>query len=136
METKRVLIVMGSRSDLPSMEGCMKQLDDFQVGYEVRVLSAHRTPEAVLELSKTACERGIQVIIAAAALGGLDSLLSTVQMPQGVPVATVAIGKSGARNAAILACQMIGLNDKSLQDKIVEFKKELAQKVLEQSIVE
>ena len=66
METKRVLIVMGSRSDLPSMEGCMKQLDDFQVGYEVRVLSAHRTPEAVLELSKTACERGIQVIIAAA----------------------------------------------------------------------
>ena len=107
-------------------------------------------------------ERGIQVIIAAAggaahlagvlasstplpvigipiqtsALGGLDSLLSTVQMPQGVPVATVAIGKSGARNAAILACQMIGLNDKSLQDKIVEFKKEQAQKVLEQSIVE
>ena len=160
METKRVLIVMGSRSDLPSMEGCMKQLDDFQVGYEVRVLSAHRTPEAVLELSKTACERGIQVIIAAAggaahlagvlasstplpvipiqtsALGGLDSLLSTVQMPQGVPVATVAIGKSGARNAAILACQMIGLNDKSLQDKIVEFKKEQAQKVLEQSIFE
>ena len=67
---------------------------------------------------------------------GLDSLLSTVQMPQGVPVATVAIGKSGARNAAILACQMIGLNDKSLQDKIVEFKKEQAQKVLEQSIVE
>ena len=66
METKRVLIVMGSRSDLPSMEGCMKQLDDFQVGYEVRVLSAHRTPEAVLKLSKTACERGIQVIIAAA----------------------------------------------------------------------
>ena len=157
METKRVLILMGSRSDLPSMEGCMKQLDDFQVGYEVRVLSAHRTPEAVLELSKTACERGIQVIIAAAggaahlagvlasstplpvigipiqtsALGGLDSLLSTVQMPQGVPVATVAIGKSGARNAAILACQMIGLND-----KIVEFKKEQAQKVLEQSIVE
>ena len=113
-------------------------------------------------MSKTACERGIQVIIAAAggaahlagvlasstplpvigipsqtsALGGLDSLLSTVQMPQGVPVATVAIGKSGARNAAILACQMIGLNDKSLQDKIVEFKKEQAQKVLEQSIVE
>ena len=118
--------------------------------------------QAVLELSKTACERGIQVIIAAAggaahlagvlasstplpvigipiqtsALGGLDSLLSTVQMPQGVPVATVAIGKSGAKNAAILACQMIGLNDKSLQDKIVEFKKEQAQKVLEQSIVE
>ena len=115
------------------------------------------------KLSKTACERGIQVIIGIAwseqrhlagvlasstplpvigipiqtsALGGLDSLLSTVQMPQGVPVATVAIGKSGGKKCAILACQMIGLNDKSLQDKIVEFKKEQAQKVLEQSIVE
>ena len=162
METKRVLIVMGSRSDLPSMEGCMKQLDDFGVGYQVRVLSAHRTPDAVLELSRTAKENGFQVVIAAAggaahlagvlasstvlpvigipiqtsALGGMDSLLSTVQMPQGVPVATVAIGKAGARNAAILACQMIGLSDPSLQDKIAQFKQEQAQKVLEQSIVE
>lgn len=162
METKRVLIVMGSRSDLPSMEGCMKQLDEFNVGYEVRVLSAHRTPDAVLELSKTAKDKGFQVIIAAAggaahlagvlasstplpvigipiqtsALGGMDSLLSTVQMPSGVPVATVAIGKSGAKNAAILACQMIGLSDASLQEKIIQFKEEQAKKVLEQSIVE
>ncbi len=162
METKRVLIVMGSRSDLPSMEGCMKQLDDFGVGYEVRVLSAHRTPDAVLELSRTAKENGFQVVIAAAggaahlagvlasstvlpvigipiqtsALGGMDSLLSTVQMPQGVPVATVAIGKAGARNAAILACQMMGLADASLQEKIAEFKDAQAKKVLEQSIVE
>ncbi len=95
METKRVLIVMGSRSDLPSMEGCMKQLDDFQVGYEVRVLSAHRTPEAVLELSKTACERGIQVIIAAAGgaahLAGV--LASSTPLPViGIPIQTSALG--------------------------------------------
>ena len=162
MENKRVLIVMGSRSDLPSMEGCMQQLDDFHVGYEVRVLSAHRTPNEVIELSKNAKDRGIQVIIAAAggaahlagvlasstplpvigipiqtsALGGMDSLLSTVQMPQGVPVATVAIGKAGARNAAILACQMMGLADKELQETIINFKKEQAEKVLAQSVVE
>lgn len=162
MDTKRVLIVMGSRSDLPSMESCMKQLDDFGVSYTVRVLSAHRTPNAVIELSEQAVENGVQVIIAAAggaahlagvlasstplpvigipiqtsALGGMDSLLSTVQMPQGVPVATVAIGKAGARNAAILACQMMGLADKDLQQKIVDFKKAQAEKVLADSVVE
>ena len=160
--TPVVSIIMGSTSDLPVMDKAAAFLNDMEVPFEINALSAHRTPEAVEEFSKNAKERGIQVIIAAAggaahlagvlasstplpvigipiqtsALGGLDSLLSTVQMPQGVPVATVAIGKSGARNAAILACQMIGLNDKSLQDKIVEFKKEQAQKVLEQSIVE
>ena len=153
---------MGSRSDLPSMEGCMKQLDDFGVGYEVRVLSAHRTPNEVIALSASARDRGIQVIIAAAggaahlagvlasstplpvigipiqtsALGGMDSLLSTVQMPQGVPVATVAIGKAGARNAAILAVQMMGLGNPEYLDKIAEFKKEQAEKVLAQSVVE
>lgn len=159
---KQVCIVMGSRSDLPAMEGCMAQLDAFGIGYEVRILSAHRTPEAVLELSSSAQERGIQVFIAAAggaahlagviasstplpvigipiqtsALGGMDSLLSTVQMPGGVPVATVAIGKAGPKNAAILAVQMIGLADPEVQQKIVDFKKEQAQKVLEDSIVE
>lgn len=162
MENKRVLIVMGSRSDLPAMEGCMKQLDEFQIGYEVRVLSAHRTPEAVLELSSNAKDRGIQVIIAAAggaahlagviasstplpvigipiqtsALGGMDSLLSTVQMPSGVPVATVAIGKAGPKNAAILACQMIGLQDPEVQKTIEEFKKSQAEKILADSYVE
>lgn len=162
MENKRVLIVMGSRSDLPAMEGCMKQLDEFQIGYEVRVLSAHRTPEAVLELSRNAKDRGIQVIIAAAggaahlagviasstplpvigipiqtsALGGMDSLLSTVQMPSGVPVATVAIGKAGPKNAAILACQMIGLQDVEVQKTIEEFKKGQAEKILADSYVE
>ncbi len=162
MKEKRVLIVMGSRSDLPAMEGCMAQLDEFQIGYEVRVLSAHRTPNAVLELSEQAQANGIQVIIAAAggaahlagviasstplpvigipiqtsSLGGMDSLLSTVQMPSGVPVATVAIGKAGPKNAAILATQMIGLADASIQQKIVNFKKAQAEKILADSIVE
>lgn len=162
MENKKVLIVMGSRSDLSSMEGCMQQLDDFQIGYEVRVLSAHRTPEAVLDLSRNAQKEGIMVIIAAAggaahlagvlasstplpvigipiqtsALGGMDSLLSTVQMPAGVPVATVAIGKAGAKNAAILAAQMIGLADPAVMKKVAEFKEEQAKKVLESSYLD
>lgn len=153
---------MGSRSDMPAMEGCMAQLKEMNVSYEVRVLSAHRTPDAVLELSRTAKEKGIQVIIAAAggaahlagvlasstplpvigipiqtsALGGMDSLLSTVQMPAGVPVATVAIGKAGAKNAAILACQMIGLADPKVQEAVEAFKKAQAEKVLAASIVE
>ncbi len=153
---------MGSRSDMPTMEGCMAQLKEMNVSYEVRVLSAHRTPDAVLELSRTAKEKGIQVIIAAAggaahlagvlasstplpvigipiqtsALGGMDSLLSTVQMPAGVPVATVAIGKAGAKNAAILACQMIGLADSRVQEAVESFKKAQAEKVLADSIVE
>ncbi len=162
MKQAKVLIVMGSRSDLPAMEECMEQLDAFQVPYLVRILSAHRTPEAVLELSKEAQSQGIQVIIAAAggaahlagvlasstvlpvigipmqtsALGGMDSLLSTVQMPSGVPVATVAIGKAGAKNAAILACQMIGLQDPAIQEKVKVFKQEQAKKVLADSIYE
>ncbi len=162
MKQAKVLIMMGSRSDLPAMEGCMEQLDAFQVPYLVRILSAHRTPEAVPELSKEAQSQGIQVIIAAAggaahlagvlasstvlpvigipmqtsALGGMDSLLSTVQMPSGVPVATVAIGKAGAKNAAILACQMIGLQDPAIQEKVKVFKQEQAKKVLADSIYE
>ncbi len=162
MKNKRVLIVMGSRSDLPAMEGCMAQLDEFEIGYEVRVLSAHRTPNAVIELSEQAQASGIQVIIAAAggaahlagviasstplpvigipiqtsSLGGLDSLLSTVQMPSGVPVATVAIGKAGPKNAAILATQMIGLADPDVQQKIVDFKAQQAEKILADSVVE
>lgn len=153
---------MGSRSDLPAMEGCMKQLDEFGVGYTVRILSAHRTPEAVIELSEHAAENGIEVIIAAAggaahlagvlasstilpvigipiqtsALGGMDSLLSTVQMPGGVPVATVAIGKAGPKNAAILAVQMMALADSSLAEKLREFKKAQRDAVLKDSFLE
>lgn len=162
MKNAKVLVVMGSRSDLPAMEGCMEQLKAFDIPYEVRILSAHRTPNEVLKLSKEAKDKGIQVIIAAAggaahlagviasstplpvigipmqtsALGGMDSLLSTVQMPAGVPVATVAIGKAGAKNAAILACQMIGLQDANMQKKVEEFKKAQAEKVLADSILE
>lgn len=161
MENGKVLIVMGSRSDLPSMEGCMQTLQEFGVDYTVRVLSAHRTPKAVLDLSETAQEKGYEVIIAAAggaahlagvlasstvlpvigipiqtsALGGMDSLLSTVQMPGGVPVATMAIGKGGAKNAAILACQIMGLKDPLLQQKVADFKKAQAEKVLADSVL-
>ena len=162
MENKRVLIVMGSRSDMPAMEGCMQQLDEFGIGYTVRVLSAHRTPNAVFQVSQEAKNNGIQVIIAAAggaahlagviasstplpvigipiqtsALGGMDSLLSTVQMPSGVPVATVAIGKAGPKNAAILATQIIGVADPEVQKKIEDFKAAQAEKVLADSVVE
>ncbi|MEY8380687.1 5-(carboxyamino)imidazole ribonucleotide mutase [Ileibacterium valens] len=159
MENSKVLIVMGSRSDLPAMEGCMKQLDEFKIGYTVRILSAHRTPEAVIELSENARKSGYEVIIAAAggaahlagvlasstilpvigipiqtsALGGMDSLLSTVQMPGGVPVATVAIGKAGPKNAAILAAQIMALQDPKLADTLTAFKKAQAKAVLDDS---
>lgn len=125
-------VIMGSKSDMPVMEACMQQLDDFGIPYEVKVASAHRTPNVVHEWAESADIRGMRVIIAAAGkaahlggvvaaftplpviavpmktsdLGGLDSLLSMVQMPSGVPVATVAI--NGAKNAAILAAQIIG----------------------------
>ena len=150
---------MGSRSDLGQMEPCMEMLTTFGIPFETRILSAHRTPEAVLALSKSAVKDGVAVIIAAAGgaaalagvlasstplpvigvpiatnvSGGLDSLLSTVQMPGGVPVATVAIGKAGSKNAAILAAQIIGVADPEMQEKVVKFKEEQAQKVLEGS---
>jgi 5-(carboxyamino)imidazole ribonucleotide mutase len=159
---KRVLIVMGSRSDLESMSGCMQILEEFGIPHTVRILSAHRTPNAVLELSENAVKENVGVIIAAAggaahlagviasstplpvigvpiqtsALGGMDSLLSTVQMPAGVPVATVAIGKAGAKNAALLACQILGVQDREMQEKVMAFKKAQADKVLADSWLE
>lgn len=162
MNDKKVLVVMGSRSDLPVMQACLDQLKALEIPYEVRVLSAHRTPDAVLELSRTAAEKGIQVIIAAAggaahlagvlasstilpvigipmqtsALGGMDSLLSTVQMPAGVPVATVAIGKAGAKNAAVLAGQMLALADPKMAEIITRFKEEQKATVLAGSVLE
>lgn len=149
-ETPVVGIIMGSQSDLPSMEPCMKQLEEFGVPYEVKVASAHRKPLEVHEWASTAVDRGIRVIIAAAGkaahlggvvaaytpnpviavpmktsdLGGLDSLLSMVQMPSGVPVATVAI--NGAKNAAILAVQMLGTGDEAMRAKIVQMKEDMA----------
>ena len=143
-------IIMGSESDMPAMEACMKQLDEFGIPYEVKVASAHRKPAEVHVWASTAAEHGIKVIIAAAGkaahlggvvaaytplpviavpmktsdLGGLDSLLSMVQMPSGVPVACVAI--NGAKNAAILAVQMIGTGDEAARAKIVAFKESMA----------
>ena len=137
-------IIMGSESDLPAMEPCMKQLDEFGVPYEVKVASAHRKPAEVHEWASKAHERGIRVIIAAAGkaahlggvvaaytpnpvitvpmktsdLGGLDSLLSMVQMPSGVPVACVAI--NGAKNAAILAVQIMGTGCDGARQKIID----------------
>jgi len=153
----RVGIVMGSDSDLDSMRPCAQLLDEFRIAHEIRVISAHRTPDTAHEYATTAVERGLGVIIAAAggaahlagvlasltplpvigvpiqtsSLGGLDSLLSTVQMPTGVPVATVAIGKAGPVNAAILAAQILAGADPDLREKIVQHKARLAQKVAE-----
>ena len=151
---KKVLIVMGSDSDLPALEPCMETLQRFSVPFSVRVCSAHRTPLFAEELSRTAREQGFGCIIAAAGkaahlagvmaagttlpvigipiksstLDGLDSLLSTVQMPAGVPVATVAIG--GAENAALLAVQMLALSDDGLAEALLQHKKEMAEKVM------
>ena len=147
---------MGSDSDLSVMQSCVDQLREFGIEPAVRILSAHRTPQAAAEFARTAETRGVKVIIAAAGmaahlagalaawttlpvigvpltseggLAGLDALLSTVQMPPGVPVATVAIGKAGAKNAAILAVQILALADASLRDKLVQFKRRQEQKV-------
>ena len=163
MEKKpQVCIVMGSKSDLPTMEKAIEMLKEFDVAYEVRVLSAHRTPDETLKLSEEAKDRGIKVFIAGAggaahlagviassttlpvigvpiqtsALGGLDSLLSIVQMPGGIPVATTAIGNAGAKNAAILAVQMMALSDDCLAEKMVMFKKQQAEKVLADSYLD
>ena len=155
-------ILMGSRSDLPTMENCFAQLKEFDIPFEAHALSAHRTPNEVIKLAEEAKDRGIKVIIAAAggaahlggviassttlpvigvpiqtsALGGMDSLLSTVQMPGGIPVATVAIGKAGAKNAAILAVQMLALSDEALAKKLEAFKQAMADKVIADSVIE
>ncbi len=152
--TPLVGIIMGSESDMPVMEACTKQLEEFGIPYEVKVASAHRKPAVVHEWASTACERGLRVVVAAAGkaahlggvvaaftplpviavpmktsdLGGLDSLLSMVQMPSGVPVATVAI--NGAKNAAILAAQIIGTGtDEAAQhalQEVVQLKDQMA----------
>lgn len=144
-------IIMGSESDMPTMEACMKQLEELDAPYEVKVASAHRKPAEVHEWASSAVDRGIRVIIAAAGkaahlggvvaaytplpviavpmktsdLGGLDSLLSMVQMPSGVPVATVAI--NGAKNAGILAVQMLGTGNDEARAKIEKLKADMAE---------
>ena len=144
-------IIMGSKSDMPAMEACTKELDELGVPYELVIASAHRAPAKVHEWASTAADRGIKVIIAAAGkaahlggvgaaytplpigggpmktsdLGGMDSLPSMVQMPSGVPVACVAIG--GAKNAAIYATQILGATMPEYREKILELKRQMAE---------
>jgi phosphoribosylaminoimidazole carboxylase PurE protein len=153
-----VAIVMGSDSDLAVMQGCVDQLKSFGIDPIVRIISAHRTPEIAAEFADKAAASGIKVIIAAAGMAahlagslaartalpvigvplaaaqgpaGIDALLSTVQMPPGVPVATMAIGSAGAKNAAILAVQILALSDAALAKKLDAFRAEQKAKVIE-----
>lgn len=148
-------VVMGSDSDLPTMRRCMSQLDDLGISYEVRVISAHRTPDVAHEYAATAAGRGLKVLIAAAgmsaALGGVlaanttlpvigvpmasgplvgvDAALSTMQMPPGVPVACMSIGGAGATNSAIYAAQILATADRAMAARLKRFKKAQAKKV-------
>lgn len=150
-------IIMGSDSDLPVMQEAADLLDTFEIPYELTVVSAHRTPDRMYEYAKSANEKGIKVIIAGAGgsahlpgmtasltplpvigvpiktknMDGLDSLLSIVQMPAGIPVATVAI--NGAKNAGLLAVRIIGTNDANLQEKLADYQKNLEKEVLEKA---
>lgn len=153
-----VAVIMGSDSDLPVMQSCIDQLKDFGIDPIVRIISAHRTPEIAADFADNAAENGIKVIIAAAgmaahlagalaarttlpvigvplaasqSLAGLDALLSTVQMPPGVPVATMTIGKAGAKNAAIFAVQILALADDSLAARLADFRKTQSKKVIQ-----
>jgi len=153
MANRKVLVVMGSDSDFPVMEGCFKLLKKFGIEFDARVASAHRTPEKAIELAKNAKANGYQVVIAAAglaahiggvlaantvlpvigvpckggALNGVDALYATVQMPTGIPVATVAI--DGGSNAAILAAQIIAVADEELSQALSDYKAGLAASV-------
>lgn len=154
MSKKEVAIIMGSDSDLTIMKDAAQILEDFDISYDLTIVSAHRTPKRMVQYATQAGQKGIKVIIAGAggsahlpgmiasltslpvigvpirgnSLDGLDSLLSIVQMPPGVPVATVAI--NGGKNAAILACQILGIENKTIFDKIEKYKLELKDKVL------
>ncbi len=155
MSNIRVLILMGSDSDAPTMQAAVDVLDEFQIPCEMTVASAHRSPERVMRLVAEAPGRGVKVFIVGAgaaahlagvvaahttvpvigvpidssALKGLDALLSTVQMPPGVPVATVSIGKPGATNAGVLAAQILALADPAIADRLNDYKRNLADKV-------
>ena len=154
-----VAILMGSDSDLPVVSEVFKIFDEFGVKYTKSVLSAHRSPHQVIELIKTSESNGCKLFIAAAGmaahlagavaahsfkpvigipiesggLGGLDALLSTAQMPPGIPVATVAIGKAGAKNSAILAIQMLSISDENMADKFSKYRANLTNEVLEKN---
>jgi 5-(carboxyamino)imidazole ribonucleotide mutase len=151
----KVSIIMGSTSDLPIMEQAAKLLDEFEIPFEMNALSAHRTPQQAMDFARNAADRGIRVIIAGAggaahlpgvvaaltplpvigvpikasiSIDGWDSILSILQMPPGIPVATV--GLDGARNAGILAAQILGTGDPAVMEKMIQFKESLATKIV------
>lgn len=151
----QVLVLMGSKSDWDVMRHCAETLTEFEVPHQCRVLSAHRTPDAVVDLITTAEKNGVEVVIAAAggaahlagvvaahtllpvlgvpmtsALNGLDSLLSTVQMPAGIPVGTLAIGKAGAKNAALLAVAILANKHALYRDKLKDFREQQRETIL------
>lgn len=152
----KVAVIMGSKSDWPTMQGAAEIMDKLQVAYEVEVVSAHRTPDRLMEFGEQAVARGFQVIIAGAggaahlpgmvasktrlpvlgvpvqskALNGMDSLLSIVQMPKGVAVGTLAIGEAGAFNAGLMACQMLANNDPALAERLDAFRQAQTETVL------
>lgn len=154
MSEQTVLILIGSKSDMETMQESEKVLSEFGVSSRIVVASAHRTPELVSRVIEEAEAAGTKVIIAAAgyaahlagavaartvmpvigvpldasSMGGMDSLLSTVQMPSGIPVATVTVGRVGARNAAILAVQVLSIGDEALRGKLVEYRKKMAER--------
>ena len=149
-------VIMGSKSDWPTMKNATEILEELGVSYEVKVVSAHRTPDLMFEYAEKAEARGLEVIIAGAggsahlpgmvasktivpvlgvpvqskALSGQDSLLSIVQMPGGIPVGTLAIGDSGAKNAGILAAQIVGNHDKAVRERVSKFRSDQTQNVL------
>ena len=155
MKKSKVAVIMGSDSDLPTMNEAVKVLAEYGVGCEVKILSAHRSPDDTAKFARSARGKGFSVIIAGAGgaahlagvaashttlpvigvpmetkeLKGIDSLLSTIQMPSGVPVATVAIGKTGAKNAGILALQILGVTDKAMAKKLKNLKRSLVESV-------
>ena len=159
MASVKVAIMMGSQTDLPTMQEAANILKEFGVGSEMRVLSAHRTPKETAEYAEALKGRGVKVVICGAGgsaalagvvaahttipvigipiesvLNGLDSLLSTVQMPPGVPVAAVAIGKGGAKNAGLLALRILALSDKSLDKKMDKFRDDQRDKILKTKV--
>jgi phosphoribosylaminoimidazole carboxylase PurE protein len=154
--TKTISILMGSQSDLETVSETINILKEFKVGFDLRVLSAHRTPYELAQYVQEAPKKGIKVFIAAAGMSaalagvvaahttlpvigipietknlkGMDSLLSTVQMPPGIPVACMAIGKSGAKNAALFALEILGVSDAKISAKLVNYKKQMRLKIL------
>jgi len=158
-ENSLVGVVMGSISDAETMKGCMETLKELDIPHEVKVLSAHRTPDLTKKYAVTAAERGLKVIIAGAGwaahlagfmaahttlpvigipidsspFNGMDALLSTVQMPPGIPVATVAVGSGGAKNAAVLAAQILALNHASVAEKVKQYREALTKAATEKT---